>query len=122
MPMVVSLFLLIGAQPIFGPITKCPVVVEVVDMAWAPVPGIDVVMLDDRTRLEQTKPTDESGRASFTVESCPDSRCRFTVSAGHGSAFKTVTLKRLWFGEYQNVDRRVQIRLKDINGPTMTIR
>jgi len=98
------------------------VVVDVVDMAWAPVPGVDVMMLDDRTRSMQTKSTDETGKASFTVESCPDSRCRFTVSAGHGSAFKTVTLKHLWFGEHQNFDRRVQIRLKDMKGPTMTIR
>ena len=91
-------------------------------MAWAPLPGIDVVMLDDRTRTTQAKPTDESGKASFTVQSCADTRCRFTVSAGHGSAFKTVTLKRLWFGEYQNLDRRVQIRLTDMKGPTVTVR
>ena len=122
MPMVVLLFLVVGAQPILGPITKCPVVVEVVDMAWAPLPGIDVVMLDDRTRTTQAKPTDETGRASFTVQSCADTRCRFTVSAGHGSAFKTVTLKRIWFGAYQNLDRRVQIRLTDMKGPTVTVR
>ena len=116
--------LMAGAQPIPGPITQCPVVVEVVDTAWAPLPGIDVAIRDERTRSTQTKTTDESGRASFTVQSCADSRCRFTVSAGHGSSFKTVTLKRLWFGEYQNhsYDRRVQIRLSDPKGPTVTIR
>jgi len=116
------LVLIVGAQPVHGPITNCPVVVEVVDIAWAPLPGIDVVILDDRTRSTQTKTTDESGRVGFTVQSCADTRCRFTVSAGRDSAFKTVTLKGLWFGEYQSLDRRVQIRLKDIKGPTITIR
>ena len=120
MPMLVLLFL-VGAQPILGPITKCPVVVEVVDMAWAPLPGITVVMRDDRTRSKETKTTDESGNASFTVQSCADNRCRFTVSASHSSAFKTVTLERLWFGEYQNLDRRVQIRLTKMKGPTVTV-
>jgi len=122
MPMVLLLLLIVAAQPVFGPITNCPVVVEVVDMAWAPVPGIDVATRDERTRATQTKTTDESGRASFTVQSCADNRCRFTVSAGHGSAFKTVTLKRLWFGEHMNLDRHVQIRLTDLKGPTVTIR
>ena len=121
MPTVALLFLVVGGQPILGPITKCPVVVEVVDMAWAPLPGITVVMLDDRTRSKETKTTDESGKASFTVQSCADTRCRFTVAAGHSSAFKTVTLKRLWFGEYQNLDRRVQIRLTGMKGPTLTV-
>jgi hypothetical protein len=118
------LFLLFngGAQPILGQMTKCPVAVEVVDMAWAPVPGIDVRMVDERTRSTQTSTTNESGRADFVVQSSADGRCRFTISAGHGSAFKTVTLKHLWFGEYQNLDRHVQIRLSDLKGPTITIR
>jgi hypothetical protein len=113
--------LLASAQAIAGPITDCPVVVDVVDIAWAPVPGIEVTILDERTRLTQTKITDESGVVNFSVKSCPDDRCRFTVSAGRNSGFKTVTMKHLWFGEHQKIDRRVQIRLSRTKGATITI-
>ena len=120
MPMLLLLLLLKSAQPVFGPVTNCPVVVEVVDSAWAPVPRIEVTVRDERNRSTQAGTTDESGRVSFTVQSCPDARCRFTISAGRDSAFKTVTLKRLWFGEYHNSERHVQIRLADLKGPTMS--
>ena len=48
----------------------------------------------------------------------------WSLGAGHGSAFKTVTRKRLWLGEYKNHNygRHVQIRLSDIKEPSVTIR
>ena len=122
MPMLLFVLLWTSAQTVFGPVTDCPVIVNVVDMSWTTVPGIEVTILDERTRATQTKTTDESGRVSFSVQSCPDSRCRFTISAGRESGFKAVTLKRLWFGEHQNNERHVQIRLADLTGLTVSIR
>jgi hypothetical protein len=120
MPLFVFL-LLASAQAVAGPITDCPVLVDVVDAAWTPLPGIDVTILDERTGLKQTKITDESGTVKFSVKSCPDARCRFTVSGGRDSGFKAVKIKHLWFGEHQNQDRRVQIRLNRMKGPTFKI-
>jgi hypothetical protein len=121
--MFIVLFLLLmkSAQPVFGPVRDCPVVVEVVDMSWALVAHTEVTVRDERTRATQTGTTDETGRVKFTVQSCPDSRCRFTIAAGRDSALKTVTLKRLWFGEHQNSERHVQIRLACPKCPTIRI-
>jgi hypothetical protein len=121
--MSIFLFLLLmkSAQPVFGPVTDCPLVVEVVDMSWSLLPGIEVTVRDERTRTTQSDTTNESGRVKFTVQSCPDTRCRFTISAGQDSGFKTVTLKRLWFGKHQNDERHVQIRLANLSGPTIRI-
>jgi hypothetical protein len=69
------------AQPVLGPITACPVVVEVVDPAWAPLPGIKVTLRDERTKTEQVAQTTEDGTTRFVVQSCADHRCRFTMSA-----------------------------------------
>jgi hypothetical protein len=80
--------------------------VEVVDMSWTRLPGIEVTVRDERTRSTHSKTTDATGTARFAVQSCADDSCRFTISAAH-PGFKTVTLKRLWFGEYQDKDRHV---------------
>ena len=83
-------------QDIAGPITDCPVIVEVVDVAWDVMPGVDVTVRDERTQRKETRSTDNDGKARFVVQSCPDDRCRFTISASW-PGFKSVTLKRLWF-------------------------
>jgi hypothetical protein len=113
------LFLLIETAQPLGPVTECPVVVEVVDISWTPLPGIEVTVRDDRTRSTNSKFTGEQGTARFTVDSCADDSCRFTISAAH-PGFKTVTLKRLWFAEYQNHERHVQIRLSETTGPKVS--
>jgi hypothetical protein len=96
--------------------------VEVVDVIWMPLQGIDVTVRDERNRSTEAKTTDENGHAKFVVQSCALDTCRFTISAGQHSGFNTVTLKRLWFGHYQNMDRHVQIRLPRMKGPTVTVR
>ena len=50
MPILLFLLMLNGTQPIAGPVTDCPVVVEVVDPAWALMPGVDVTVRDERTQ------------------------------------------------------------------------
>lgn len=87
-------------QAIAGPITNCPVIVEVVDAAWDVMPGVDVTVRDERTQRKETRSTDNDGKVRFVIQSCPDDRCRFTISASWPS-FKSVTLKRLWFGANQ---------------------
>jgi len=121
MPILLFLLMLNGTQPIVGPVTDCPVVVEVVDPVWALMPGVDVTVRDERTQRTQTAATNTSGTVQFTLQSCADDRCRFTISAAIGG-FKTVTMKRLWFGQHQAGQRHVQIRLADVKGRTMFIR
>jgi|RhiMethySRZTD1v2_1073278.scaffolds.fasta_scaffold21731_9 hypothetical protein len=104
------------AQAIAGPITDCPVMVEVVDVTWDVMPGVDVTVRDERTQRKETKHADNDGKARFVVQSCPDDRCRFTISASW-PGFKSVTLKRVGFGANQNDgDRHVQIRLDKPTG------
>jgi hypothetical protein len=111
----------LSMQPVLGPVTECPVVVELVDVSWSLLPFTQVSLRDERTGATQTAISDDNGRARFSVQSCADVRCRFTISAGgRDSGFKPVTLKRLWFGEHQGGDRHVQIRLKDMTGPAVT--
>ena len=81
MHIILILTLMAAVQPIVAPIRPCPVVVDVVDPGWAPLPGITVTLRDERTRTEQTAMTDETGATRFTVQTCADDRCRFTVSA-----------------------------------------
>src|SRR4051812_26455191 len=108
------------AQEIVSPITDCPVAVEVVDVAWTALPGVDVTLRDERTHRTETKTTDNDGKVRFIVQSCQDDRCRFTFSASL-AGFKSVTLKRLWFAAYQNDgDRHVQIRLDKPTGGVTT--
>jgi hypothetical protein len=114
------LVLILGTAQAPGPVAACPVVVEVVDPSWTVLPGIQVTVRDERTRAAETKTTDRTGRVQFVVQSCSDDRCRFTVSAVH-PGFKTVTLRRLWFGESQGEDRHVQIRLDKVAGPKVTV-
>ena len=121
MPILLFLMMLKGTQPVVGPVTDCPVVVEVVDLAWTLMPGVDVTVRDERTQKTQTAATNASGTVRFSLQSCADDRCRFTISAAI-TGFKTVTLKRLWFGEHQGEQRHVQIRLADLKGPTESIR
>ena len=40
-------------QDIAGPITDCPVIVEVVDVAWDVMPGVDVTVRDERTQRKE---------------------------------------------------------------------
>ena len=116
--MLILLFLWV-VQPVLGPVTDCPVVVEVVDPGWMLTAGVEVTVRDERTRTTQRATTDASGTVRFTVRSCADDRCRFTISA-ELTGFKTVTLKRLWFGKHEGNERHVQIRLADLKGPTVT--
>jgi hypothetical protein len=119
--MILILMLVATVQPIVAPIRPCPVVVDVVDPAWAPLPGITVTLRDERTRTQQVAVTDENGMTRFTVQSCADDRCRVSVSASHAE-FKAVTLKRLWFGDHQDLGRRVQIRLREFTRGDITVR
>ena len=121
MHIILILTLMAAVQPIVAPIRPCPVVVDVVDPGWAPLPGITVTLRDERTRTEQTAVTDETGTTRFTVQTCADDRCRFTVSACHAE-FKSVTLKRLWFGDNHDLGRRVQIRLREFTRGPITVR
>ena len=116
MLMLLLILMTATTQDIAGPITDCPVIVEVVDVAWDVLPGVDVTVRDERTQRKETRSTDNDGKARFVVQSCPDDRCRFTVSASW-PGFKSVTLKRLWFAANQHGgDRHVQIRLDKPTG------
>ena len=121
MHIILILTLMAAVQPIVAPIRPCTVVVDVVDPGWAPLPGITVTLRDERMRTEQTAMTDETGTTRFTVQTCADDRCRFTVSAWHAE-FKRVTLKRLWFGDNLDLVRRVQIRLREFTRGEITVR
>ena len=91
MPIVLSVsFLMI--QRVLGPVTECPIIVELVDVSWSLLPYTEVRLRDERIGATQTARSDESGRARFSVQSCADVRCRFTISAGgKDSGLKTVT-------------------------------
>jgi hypothetical protein len=110
------------SQDIAGPITNCPLIVEVVEVMWEVMPGVDVTVRDERTQRKETKHADNDGKARFVVQSCPDDRCRFTISASW-PPFKSATLKRLRFGSCQNYDgRHVQIRLEKFTGGVTIVR
>jgi hypothetical protein len=79
------------AQDIVGPITDWPVIVEVVDVMCNVMPGVDVTVRDERTQHKETRSADNDGKARFVVQSCPDDRCRFTVTASW-PGFKSATL------------------------------
>ncbi len=119
-PILALILQLTATQAVLGPLTPCSLLVDVVNLGWMPLPGVKVTVRDDRTRTNTIADTNEDGLARFTVTSCADGRCTFTISA-ELIPFKTVTLKRLWFGASENTIRRVQVRLSSVKGPKITI-
>jgi hypothetical protein len=118
---ILVLLLALNAQSLFG-LGECVVVVDVVDPTWDPLPGIEVVVRDERTGSVQARTTGEKGTARVVVQSCSEDRCRFSISAGGDVNFKKVTLKHLWFGRGDNRDRHVQIRLANLTGRSAVVR
>ncbi len=79
MSMLLILLMFNGSQPILGPITDCPLIVEVVDMSWSVIPGAEVIVRDERSRSTQTGITNSACRSSFPppeMDSLADCRAR----------------------------------------------
>ena len=68
---ILILTLMAAVQPIVAPIRPCPVVVDVVDPGWAPLPGITVTLRDERTRTDRPRSPMKPARRDSLFKPAP---------------------------------------------------